>query len=186
MSTLVQSTQKTKLSVKTQIFAALGAIVAAIILPQIFHAVGAVSGLGTALGETFLPMHLPILLVGLLAGPIAGATAGAISPIVSFLTTGMPLSAMLPFMIIELCAYGCISGLFRKTSLPTFIQLLIAQIGGRALRAIAILIAVYTGVSTSVPVSVIWTSIAIGLPGILLQWALLPLLTYRIEGKVRK
>ena len=53
MSTLVQSTQKTKLSVKTQIFAALGAIVAAIILPQIFHAVGAVSGLGTALGETF-------------------------------------------------------------------------------------------------------------------------------------
>lgn len=186
MSTLIQSTQKAKLSVKAQIFATLGAIVAAIILPQIFHAVGAVSGLGTALGETFLPMHLPILLVGLLAGPIAGATAGAISPVISFLTTGMPLPAMLPFMVIELCTYGWISGLFRRSSLPTFVRLLIAQIGGRALRAIAILIAVYAGVSTSVPVSVIWTSIAIGLPGILLQWALLPLLVYRIEGKVRK
>ena len=40
MSTLVQSTQKTKLSVKTQIFAALGAIVAAIILPLYLYFTG--------------------------------------------------------------------------------------------------------------------------------------------------
>ena len=74
MSTLVRT--KPKVSVKVQTLATVGALAAAVALPQVFHAVGAVSGLGTALGETFLPMHLPILLVGLTAGPAVGAISG--------------------------------------------------------------------------------------------------------------
>lgn len=104
MSTAVKTTAKPRLSVKAQTLAAILAIAGAVALPQLFHVMGAVSGLGTKLGETFLPMHLTIFLAGFLAGPCAGAAAGLLAPLVNFALTGMPTSAMLPFMMIELCA----------------------------------------------------------------------------------
>lgn len=174
---------KPKLSVKTQTLATIGAIVAAVILPQLFHLMGAVSGLGTALGETFLPMHLPIILAGLLAGPYVGAIAGVLSPLISFALTGMPTVAMLPFMMIELCVYGLSAGLLRSVNLPNIVKVLIAQVAGRGVRAIAILIAVYAFGNTAVPVAVIWNSIVAGIFGIVLQWALIPLIVYRAEHK---
>lgn len=182
MSTLVKSMGKPRLSVKTQTIAAIIAVVGAVVVPQLFHAMGAVSGLGTALGETFLPMHLPIILVGLLAGPYAGAAAGLSGPLASHLMTGMPGSVMLPFMMIELCAYGIVSGLLRNIKIPSIAKVLIVQICGRAIRAAAILTAVYALGNDTVKVSVIWNSIAVGLPGLLLQWSLIPLLIFRIEN----
>lgn len=177
----VQTTTKQKLSVRTQSLAAVTAVVAAVALPQVFHLLGAMSGLGTALGETFLPMHLPILLVGLLAGPCAGAVAGLVSPLASFALTGMPTSAMLPFMMIELCVYGLTSGLLRDVKFPAIGKVLCAQVAGRAVRAVAILLAFYAFGSHAVPVAVIWKSISAGIFGLVLQWVLLPLLLYRIE-----
>ena len=174
---------KPKLSVKLQTLATVGAVAAAVILPQLFHLMGAVSGLGTALGETFLPMHLPIILAGLLAGPYVGAIAGVLSPLISFALTGMPTAAMLPFMMIELCVYGLSSGLLRTVNLPNIVKVLIAQVAGRGVRAIAILIAVYAFGNTAVPVAVIWNSIVAGIFGIVLQWALIPLIVYRAEHK---
>ena len=179
MSTLVLNNTK-KLSFKIQAFAALAATVCAVAVPQIFHLMGAVSGLGTALGETFLPMHLPIILVGLLAGPYAGALAGALGPVISFLLSGMPTALMLPFMVAELCAYGLLAGLLREVRMPTFFKVLAVQIGGRAVRAIAILAAVY-GFGSAAPVASIWKSILTGIIGLALQWALLPLVVYRVE-----
>jgi len=170
-----------KLSVKRQVFATIGAIAAAVVLPQLFHVVGMVSNMGTALGETFLPMHLPILLVGLIAGPYAGAIAGLLSPLVSFGLTSMPGSAMLPFMMIELCMYGLFAGLLRKSKMPTIAKVLLAQVGGRAVRAGAILASVYLLGNTAIHTAVIWNSIIAGIPGLILQWILLPLLVYRIE-----
>lgn len=171
-----------KLSVKRQVFATIGAIAAAVVLPQLFHVVGMVSNMGTALGETFLPMHLPILLVGLIAGPYAGAIAGLLSPLVSFGLTAMPGPAMLPFMMIELCMYGLFAGLLRKTKMPTIAKVLLAQVGGRAVRAGAILASVYLLGNTAIHTAVIWNSIIAGIPGLILQWILLPLLVYRIES----
>lgn len=177
---------KTKLSVKKQALAAIIAVIAAVALPQLFHVMGRVSGLGTALGETFLPMHLPILLVGLIAGPYAGAAAGILSPLVSFGLTGMPGSAMLPFMMIELCAYGLISGLLLSVKLPCIVKVLIAQIGGRAVRAAAILVSVYAIGNDSISSAVIWNSIIIGIFGLALQWTLIPLVMYRLNNKASK
>lgn len=174
---------KPRLSVKVQVLAAIVAVAAAVILPQVFHLMGAASGLGTALGETFLPMHLPIILAGLLAGPYVGAVAGALSPLISFALTGMPALAMLPFMMIELCAYGLTAGLLRNVNIPTIAKVLIAQIAGRGIRAVAILLAVYAFGSSAVPVAVIWNSIAAGIFGIALQWALIPLIVYRVENR---
>ena len=64
MSTTVmmRTAAKPRLSVKVQTFAALAAVAGAVAVPQLFHVLGAVSGLGTSLGEIFLPMHLPIML----------------------------------------------------------------------------------------------------------------------------
>ena len=172
---------KKQLSVKTQTLATIGAVIGAVVLPQIFHVMGALSGLGTALGEIFLPMHLPILLVGLLAGPYAGMIAGVCSPIISAALTQMPGAAMLPFMTIELSVYGLCAGLLRNVQMATFMKVLIAQIMGRAVRAVAILVATYAFASTAIPVAIIWKSIATGIFGLALQWVLLPLIVYRVE-----
>lgn len=174
-----------KLSVKKQSIAALAAVVGAVALPQIFHILGAASGLGTALGEAFLPMHLPIILVGLLAGPYAGAAAGVISPLLSFALTGMPGAVMLPFMCIELCAYGLFAGMLRNVKLPTIAKVFAVQLGGRLVRAAAILIGVYAFGSPVQP-SMICTSIAVGAFGIALQWTLIPLAVYRVENSAKK
>ena len=112
-------------------------------MPQLFHVMGAVSGLGTGLGETFLPMHLPILLVGLLAGPYAGLIAGALGPLASFALSGMPGVVMLPFMMIELAIYGLSAGLLRNVQMPTIAKVLVCQVAGRLVRAAAIFAAIY-------------------------------------------
>ena len=88
---------------------------------------------------------------------------------------------MLPFMMIELCMYGLIAGLLRNTKMPTIAKVLLAQVGGRAVRAGAILASVYLLGNTAIHTAVIWNSIIAGIPGLILQWILLPLLVYRIE-----
>ncbi len=84
-------------------------------------------------------------------------------------------------MMIELCIYGLTAGLLRKVKLPTIVKVVIAQIAGRAVRAGAILLGVYA-FGSQVNVSTIWTSIGTGLFGLALQWALLPLIVYRVEN----
>lgn len=175
--------KKTEVSVKKQTIVALIAIISAVALPQLFHVMGSMSGLGTSLGETFLPMHLPVLLAGLVAGSYAGAFAGLFSPLLSFALTGMPTSVMLPFMMLELFAYGLFSGLLRNTKMPCIAKVLTAQVGGRAIRAIAILLSVYAFGNSAVNTAIIWSSIATGIFGLVLQWTLIPLIMYRLDGK---
>ena len=174
---------KQKLSIKTQTLAAIGAVASAVILPQLFHLMGAISGTGTALGETFLPMHLPIILAGLLAGPYVGAVSGLLAPLLSFALTGMPTLAMLPFMMIELCVYGLTAGLLWNTKMPTIAKVALTQVAGRGVRAVAILLAVYAFGSNAIPVAIIWNSIAAGVFGLALQWALIPLVVYRVKNR---
>ena len=177
----VNAISKKELSVKAQTLATVTAIVSAVVLPQLFHLAGAAAGVGSALGEIFLPMHLPILLVGLFAGPYAGAIAGVLAPAVSFLLTSMPSQVMLPFIMIELCSYGLFCGLMRSSKLPTALKVVIAQLAGRAVRAVAILVAVHFFEST-VNASVIWNSIVTGLVGIALQLVIIPLAVYRLDA----
>ena len=175
---------------KTKTIATLLAIIGAVALPQIFHGLGAVSDLGSSLGETFLPMHLAIFLVGFFAGPWAGLSAGIVSPTISFMLTSllgspMPTLVMLPFMIIELAIYGLTTGLLAKIKMPTIAKLLIAQIAGRAIRAVAIVIGVFA-FSSPMNVAVIWNSILTGLPGLILQWILIPLLVFYVEKRMSR
>ena len=175
-----------KLAFKTQALAAFAAIAGAVVIPQLFHVMGAVSGLGTALGETFLPMHLPIILAGLMAGPYAGAVAGVFGPLVSFALSGMPGAAMLPFMMIELAVYGLAAGLLRNVSMPVLAKVVLVQIAGRLVRAAAIVAGVSLLGVQGIQMPVIWNSIVTGLPGLILQWTLLPLLVFWINNRANK
>lgn len=174
--------KKKDISVKKQTVVALIAIVAAVALPQCVHVMGSMSGLGTALGEVFLPMHLPVLLAGLVAGSYAGAFTGLLSPLISFALTGMPSAVMLPFMMIELFSYGLIAGLLRNSKMPCIAKVLTAQVGGRVVRAVAILMSVYAFGNTAISTAVILGSIATGIFGLVLQWTIIPLVMYRLNN----
>ena len=171
----LRRTDLPKLSLGTKTAATLLAIVAAVVLPQLFHVIGAVSGQGTMLGVAFLPMHLPIIFVGLIAGPAVGAIAGAAAPLVSFLLSGMPMLAMLPLMMVELCAYGLVAGLLRGIKLPSLAKVVIAQLAGRVVLTAA------TAIAATWP-----SDLAAGLPGLALQWALIPLAAYWTESLIAK
>ena len=175
-----------KLSLSIKAAATVLAIVAAVALPQLVHVIGAVSGQGTMLGVAFLPMHLPIIFVGLIAGPAAGAIAGAAAPLASFLLSGMPMLAMLPLMMVELFAYGLVAGLLREVKLPSLVKVVIVQLAGRVVLTAATAIAVFA-FGSSKTVAATWTSdLAAGLPGLALQWALIPLAAYWTESLIAK
>lgn len=174
-------TMKKAITMKTVLTGS--AILAAILLPQLFHAAGVLSGVGAATGTAFLPMHIPVLLAGFLGGPLVGIIAGVLSPLISFWISGMPALPMLSFMMIELGVYGLTAGLLTKTKLPLFVQLLLTQMAGRAARIIAGLASIYLfDHSTLTLASACWTFITAGAFGILLQWALIPLFTKYLKG----
>ncbi len=178
---MIQTRHLTTQQIKVKSITAVLAVALSVALPQIFHAVGLLSGMGNALGAAFLPMHIPVLLAGLLAGPIVGVVAGGISPLISFAISGMPAAALLPFMMIELAAYGLIAGFLCNVRMPVFVKVLLIQVGGRLARAAAILISVYAFSNTTIGLEQAWNVVVIGLPGILLQWLLIPLLIYRCK-----
>lgn len=185
-SIALRRTDLPRLSLTTKAASTVLAIVAAVALPQLFHVIGAVSGQGTALGVAFLPMHLPIIFVGLIAGPAVGAIAGVAAPLTSFMLSGMPGLVMLPFMMIELCAYGLIAGLLRYVKLPSLVKVVLAQFAGRVVLTVATAIAVFAfGSGNSIAAT--WTSdLAAGLPGLALQWALVPLAVYWSESLIKR
>ena len=156
-------------------------VAAAVALPEVCHLLGRALGVQTALGEMLLPMHLPVMLAGMLWGPWAGLFCGLVSPVASFALTGMPGVALLPFMTVELAVYGLSAGLLRRTNLPILAQVVLTQVAGRVARAAVLAVAIYGFGFARLPISIVWTSIAAGIAGIAIQWAVLPLVGR--EGK---
>lgn len=140
-----------------------------VLLPQVFHMLG-----GLTTGALFLPMHIPVLLAGFLLGPYFGFFVGLITPIISFFLTGMPPSARLPFMLIELMAYGLLSGLFYQRKWNIYVSLIAAQVCGRLVYAASLLIAAHLIHLDVAPVIAVWTTATTGLPGIVIQIILIP------------
>ncbi len=165
----------------TKALAVLIAVITSVALPQVFHAVGIISGTGSAVGSAFLPMHIPVILAGMLFGPVVGLVSGIMSPVISSLISGMPAMAVLPFIVIELAVYGLVSGLICKSNLNNFVKLLIVQITGRVARVLAILTSIYVLGNTALTIASIGEFIISGLFGIIIQWLFIPLLVERIK-----
>ena len=150
----------------TGLFIALG-----VVLPIAFHLIHPLAG------RTLLPMHIPVLLAGILVGPISGMIVGLICPTLSFLLTAMPPAYAVLLMTLELSLYGLASGIaIKKLRIPLIPSLILAMIVGRLGFAVGLFI---LGRFLNLPYGVrefILYAIPTGLPGIILQIILIPIL----------
>ena len=161
----------------TALFVAMG-----VLLPQIFHMAG-----GADAGKIFLPMHIPVLLSGLLLGPVSGCVVGVLSPVLSCLLTGMPKLPMMPFMVLELAAYGGMAGfLAYNRRLNVYVSLIGAMAAGRVMNAAALIIATYVFHLHVSPVLSVLTSATVGAAGIIIQLVFIPAIVLACRKVVQK
>ena len=165
----------TRFIVYTALLVALG-----ILIPMVFHQFG----IG---GKVFLPMHFPVIIGGLLFGPWCGFLVGLLSPVLSFLLTGMPPLAppILLVMIPELITYGILSGWLRsKFRAPILLVLFGAMVGGRVVAGLAVWGLIHILDFHVKPWVFVWGAIVTGLPGIVGQIVLIPLLVQRLKPQL--
>ncbi|MFH1686018.1 MAG: ECF transporter S component [bacterium] len=151
----------------------------AVLLPIGFHAFG----LG---GRIFLPMHIPVLLAGFLIGPQAGILVGLLAPILSHLLTGMPPTYAVPLMSLELPLYGLVAGLaYRRLRLNVYLSLVAAMLVGRLMFGLGLFVLgmfmdlPYTAAVFFSTGGALWT----GLPGIIVQTAVVPLIVAAVRRR---
>lgn len=158
----VIATQKAKYIIGTVLLSGIG-----IALPRIFHVLA-----GSSAGATFLPMHIAVLIAALTLGSISGSIVAGSSIVFSYLLTGMPTLARLPYMLIELVIYAVLLGIFNK-KFNSYVSLITTIVLGRILYAGVLFVAInWIGLQTY-GISVI-ESIKAGMPGIIIQLLCVP------------
>lgn len=140
-----------------------------IALPRIFHILA-----GASAGATFLPMHICVLIAALTFGVISSTIVAGSSVLFSYLLTGMPSLARLPYMLIELVIYGILLSIFNK-KFNSYVSLVITIILGRILYAGVLFSAVNSLGLSSYGISVM-ESVRMGIPGIIFQLLFVPAL----------
>ncbi|MCL2522594.1 MAG: DUF1893 domain-containing protein [Erysipelotrichales bacterium] len=137
-------------------------------------------------GPIVLPMHIPVLLCGLILGPKYGFLCGLLAPALSSLFTGMPPTyPMLPIMLVELPIYGAVSGLlFHKLKWPLFLALPLAMIAGRI--GYGLMFNTLLFFNSEMRGATVFVAISAGLPGIVIQLTLIPLIINALNPNVRK
>lgn len=147
-----------------------------ILIPSIFHGAG-------ISGRIFLPMHIPVLLGGFLLPPMYAILLGILTPILNNLVTGMPpVFPMMVIMIFELAAYGLVASLtYRKFKLPMLVSLIISMLVGRLVVGGVVYGLVVLFAQKMDPIVFVQGGIVTGLPGIIIQIVLIPLLMLSIN-----
>ena len=165
----MEKTAIRKITLRKAALCSAAAVAAAVVLPQLVHLLGRVTGTGAVAGQILLPMYLPVLLLGFYAGPAAGAAAGIVSPLLSFALTGMPAPSQLGIMTAELFCYGLFAGIFAPLRINPALKAIAASAAARLLRlavtAAAVLIFKADGLSLSGTLYIL----ALGLPGMAVQ-----------------
>lgn len=148
-----------------------------LLLPSVFHFVV------PSLARTLSPLHLPAFFAGFLLGGPWGLAVGLITPLLSSLLTGMPpLFPMGVSMMVEIGLYGLISGLLIKEYKikNIIVVLLLAILVGRL--GFTITMNSINGIINPVAWSIgLYTNIVAGIPAIILQCILIPLLIPRLK-----
>jgi hypothetical protein len=154
------------------LFFALVFTVLSVITPLLTHYFG-----GVAAGRVFLPMHFFVLAAGLWLGWRAGLAVGILTPLVSYAVSAMPLLPVLPFVTIELTAYGFFSGLLGSRVKNIWLALAGALILGRLFLWLGLVLLPTKLVATQYLIGVLKA----GWLGILLQLILVPLAVKLIQ-----
>lgn len=147
-----------------------------VIIPYIFHATGIP-------GTVFLPMHIPVLLGGFLLPPHLAVLLGMLTPLLNSFISGMPvLFPIAIIMVFELGVYGLVASLlYRKLRVPSFVTLILAMIAGRIMAGVTIFVltAFFANITLD-PMTFIIGATSAGLPGIIIQLILVPVLIHSI------
>jgi len=157
----------------------------AIVIPQVFHLIP----VGNT-GGVFVPMHIPVLLCGAICGPVYVLIVGMLSPIISSVLTGMPAVVRLPFMVVELMAYGLAMGFFYglKKKMPIYVRILTslidAMVVGRVAYFISLVLAIYLFGNKNLSVLAVVDAFVLGLPGIIIQIILVPAVIMAVNGSL--
>ena len=171
--TEVLSSKKAKLIIGTFIFSGLG-----IAIPRIFHLL-----VGSSAGVTFLPMHLMVLIAALTFGITSSCIVAGSSVFFSYLLTGMPALARMPYMLIELLIYGILLSIFNK-KFNSYVSLIATMILGRLIYAFILFASTnwfgFNGYGISV-----MQSVKSGIPGIILQLILVPIIAMGIKKGIK-
>lgn len=155
----------------TALFIALG-----IVLPQIFHLIG-----GPGIGAILLPMHIPVLIGAIILGPKSGVVIGTTSVLIGF-SLGMPALPMAAFMFFELGVYGLVAGYLGYTRrLNSYIALVGAMISGRLVSLVVMQVAIQLMGIKLPPVFGTLGVFSSGIPGMLIQIIIIPLLVYTLR-----
>ncbi len=169
----VLQTTKAKYIVGTILLSGIG-----VALPRIFHVLA-----GTSAGAIFLPMHIAVLISALTFGITSSTIIAGSSIVFSYLLTGMPSLARLPYMLIELVLYAILLSVFNK-KFNSYVSLIATIIFGRMLYAGVLVVAINVLGLPTYGISVI-ESIKVGLPGIILQLAMVPFIVKVIKKGAR-
>lgn len=169
----VLSSTKAKYIVGTVLLSGIG-----IALPRIFHILA-----GSSAGATFLPMHIAVLIAALTFGALSASVVAGSSVIVSYLLTGMPALARMPYMLIELVIYAVLLSILNK-KFNSYISLIATIILGRVLYAGVLFVAINVLGFQTYGISVI-QSIQAGLPGIAIQLACVPFIAKAIKKGIK-
>lgn len=151
------------------VFVALG-----VIMPAIFHFTG-------ISGPMFLPMHIPVLLSAFYLSPVFALLVGILSPLLSSILTGMPpLYPIGIIMIFELAAYGLITSILYKKS-NIFVALIGGMISGRIVAGVTVsILQVGFGLQMK-PLMYMKGAIITGVPGMLIQLLIIPVIISRFK-----
>lgn len=149
-------------------------VICAVLLPQLFHALGGITGTGNQLGQMFLPMYLPVLLFAFKTNAAAGMLVGFLSPLVSYAISGMPTASLLPFMMVELACFGLFAGWISPTKLSPFAKVFIVQLASRLVRVGVTVLFGYLVSADAVTASAVLSTVIVALPGYLLQLLIVP------------
>ncbi len=150
-----------------------------IALPRIFHVLA-----GSTAGSTYLPMHIAVLIAALTFGVISGSVVAGVSIVFSYLLTGMPTLARLPYMLIELLIYAVLLGLFNK-KFNSYVSLILSLIVGRVLYAGILFVAGNIFGLSLEGVSGVLEAVRAGIPGLLIQLAFVPFIAYSIKKGIK-
>lgn len=149
-----------------------------IVLPRIFHILA-----GTNAGTTFLPMHLAVLIAALTFGITSATVVAGSSLIFSYLLTGMPSLARLPYMLIELVIYAILLSLFNK-KFNSYISLIATIVMGRVIYSGILFAAIHILELPTYGISVI-QSIITGMPGLVIQLATVPFIAKIMNERLK-
>lgn len=139
---------------------------------------------GQQFGTIFGPLNFVALTSGVVAGPWVGLIVGIVLPILSGTLFGMPplMPPIAIFMALQLGTYGILTGLFEKLGMNVYLNLAISIISGGVVYSLGYYVIGYMLGIHLQSLTAIFLSFAMGLPGIIIQFLLIPTIRYSVKS----